>query len=494
MIKQTVTDLISQEDMINWMKGQMILINSPTGTGKSYFITNSLKKYCEDNNKTILFLTNRVLLKEQFQEELKENNEKETITIKNYQQIEASILNKKLIDSYDFIVADEVHYFFCDSLFNRKTSLSFNWLFNNTNSIRVLLSATSNFLRKYLEENLKLELTKYEIKTDYKYIDNLYFYEDDKVIKKMLIELPEKEKAIYFCGSSKAYKTSQELQDVDFICSKRNNTYSVHSNEETKDNIIEEQSFDSKILCTTSVLDNGINLKDRQIKHIVIDIFDIDTLQQCLGRKRVLDENDRINVYIKNFKGRAINTLKNSYSKAIEQANYLKQYGKIALTDKYYKEKLSETIDIVNDGENIDFKINEMMYYKALDGVDKCTQMADKNDKSYMEFVLERIDVEMDKVKILEDEYDAITLEDKLDKLVGIKMFDEDKENFMEFIRNDLFNGVKSRYGTIKVDTVNGFFRDNEYPYELESKKETSRKSNKYKKMFWILSKKVYEL
>lgn len=40
--------------------------------------------------------------------------------------------------------------------------------------------------------------------------------------------------------------------------------------------IVEQESFDCRILFTTKVLDNGVNLKDRAIKHIIIEQADID--------------------------------------------------------------------------------------------------------------------------------------------------------------------------------------------------------------------------
>ena len=121
-----VSDLIDLEDIEQWKDNDAILIKSPTGSGKSHFIKNTLKNYCENNGKTILLLTNRDILKEQNIKELSEENNN-TIDVKNYQQIEYTILNGKPINSYDIIVADEIHYFFLDSTFSRKTDISFNW-------------------------------------------------------------------------------------------------------------------------------------------------------------------------------------------------------------------------------------------------------------------------------------------------------------------------------------------------------------------------------
>ena len=54
-------------------------------------------------------------------------------------------------------------------------------------------------------------------------------------------------------------------------------------------------TFEKRILIATKALDNGVDLKDTEIKHIVTDIFDLDSAVQCLGRKRIQNVNDTCN-------------------------------------------------------------------------------------------------------------------------------------------------------------------------------------------------------
>jgi len=168
-----VSNVIKLEDIEQWNKDDIILIKSPTGSGKSHFVKYILSEYCRINNKTILLLTNRDILKEQNIKELSKQNNT-IINIMNYQQIEYALMNGKEIIPYDIIVADETHYFFLDSTFSRKTDISFNWVINHS-SLKILLSATCNILEEYLEiENIKP--IKYEIKPNYSYINDFYFY------------------------------------------------------------------------------------------------------------------------------------------------------------------------------------------------------------------------------------------------------------------------------------------------------------------------------
>jgi len=480
-----VSDLIDLEDIEQWKDNDAILIKSPTGSGKSHFIKNTLKNYCVNNGKTILLLTNRDILKEQNLKELVEDN---VIDVKNYQQIEYAILNGKPINSYDIVVADEIHYFFLDSTFSRKTDISFNWLLNN-NTLKILLSATCNIVEEYFSKN-NIEVIKYEIESDYNYISDLYYYFKDDVLKKLISDIPDDEKIIYFAGAKKAYEMSNEFENSKFICSKHSSTYSEFSNDEEKNNIIENAKFDCRLLCCTSVLDNGINIKDKSVKHIIVDIFDLDTLQQCIGRKRVLDKDDTITIYIKDRKGRSINTRINFNNCKLSQAIYLEKHGEVEFLNEYKKETINEMIDVINNGKyNISLRLNHIMYFKYLYDNELCKFMLEEEyGFGYQDEIFKRFKIG-DGAVMLEDLYDGITLEDKLNQLVGVKMFKEEQNNFKEFLMKELLNVPKGSHGKIGLKTINALFEDNKVNYRLTSDVENSRKSEYYKKTFWMVIK-----
>ncbi|GBG56592.1 hypothetical protein SPFL3102_00404 [Sporomusaceae bacterium FL31] len=71
---------------------------------------------------------------------------------------------------------------------------------------------------------------------------------------------------------------------------------------DSKDNdtyirICNEGMFEKKVLITTSVIDNGINIDDPLVKNVVILVFDKGSFLQMLGRRRVRS-NEKITVYI----------------------------------------------------------------------------------------------------------------------------------------------------------------------------------------------------
>jgi len=352
-----------------------------------------------------------------------------------------------------------------------------------------LLSATCNIVEEYFSEN-NIEVIKYEIESDYNYISDLYYYCKDDVLKKLISEIPDDEKIIYFAGAKKAYSMSNEFKNSAFICSKHSNTYSEFSNDEEKNNIIENAKFDCKLLCCTSVLDNGINIKDKMVKHIIVDIFDLDTLQQCVGRKRILNKDDTITLYIKDRKGRSINTRINFNNCKLEQAIYLEKHGEVKFLNEYKKETIGDMIDVINNGKNnISLRINHIMYFKYLYENELCKLMLEEEyGFGYQDEVFKRFKTGDGSV-MLEDLYDEITLEDKLNKLVGVKMFKDEQNNFKEFLMKELLNAPKANHGSVGIKTINSLFEEYKVNYRLTSDKENSRKSEYFRKTFWMIIK-----
>lgn len=63
-------------------------------------------------------------------------------------------------------------------------------------------------------------------------------------------------------------------------------------------NIRKSGMFGCDVLITTSVLDNGVNIKDPDVKNIVLMTDDEVEFKQMLGRKRFLSEDETIEVFI----------------------------------------------------------------------------------------------------------------------------------------------------------------------------------------------------
>jgi hypothetical protein len=70
------------------------------------------------------------------------------------------------------------------------------------------------------------------------------------------------------------------------------------ADKDTALDIVVNCTFSKKILATTTVLENGVNIIDGKLKNIVIDFYDPITILQTLGRKRIKAQ-DKITLYLR---------------------------------------------------------------------------------------------------------------------------------------------------------------------------------------------------
>jgi hypothetical protein len=233
--------------------------------------------------------------------EVKSNYLQDNIDVRTYQWLEAMINNNKDIKTYDYIVAYECHYFMSDS-WNDFTDISYKFLISQTYSIVLFMSATAKDVFGQIQTiNLVDKENIYIIKKDYSYVKNLELMfqpnAKDTIIETTIEHLLNEtdEKIIFFCKSLKyGFELYQKFKDNAYLyCSqnKKNDKYLPHA---TLDCIKENEedktiTFEKRLLITTSALDNGIDIIDRNVKHLITDIWDFDIMVQCLGRKRHIE-------------------------------------------------------------------------------------------------------------------------------------------------------------------------------------------------------------
>ena len=92
-----------------------------------------------------------------------------------------------------------------------------------------------------------------------------------------------------------------------FSCSKGNREYKKYMDETLIDSIADNCTFDSAILVTTAALDSGFTLKDSAIDTIVVDMMEPETVIQCVGRKRPVNDDDKIDLYIRGRTNEEVN-------------------------------------------------------------------------------------------------------------------------------------------------------------------------------------------
>ncbi len=117
-----------------------------------------------------------------------------------------------------------------------------------------------------------------------------------------------------------------------FISSKTSRAKRSYAYKEFQ-NLTQNESFESKVIIATSVLDNGVNIADAQVKHIVISQPNKTEFLQMLGRLR-LEESQKVNLYIKLINASKINALTDVSKKQILNAVKLKRFR--LYVDGYY--------------------------------------------------------------------------------------------------------------------------------------------------------------
>lgn len=320
-----------------------VFIQSPTGTGKTYFILNTLAEFAATEGRNILYLSNRNALTEQLRKESYEkfkpvttyNNSDRietkvfqhreypsTITISNYQSVISDIKNSNytgLIQNTYYIICDEAHFFLEDALFNSRTGKVLMFIQKYfKDSVWIFLSATlKEFATLFNLELFKHKRTPYyadyQIVFDEFYYENLWYYENNitigkyrpfiyenysDIIKKIVSSNPDEKWLIFVSSKLKGRELYKYIKDN----TKRKVLFLSAENKQNpkRKEFLNQESFNENILITTKVLDNGVNIKDRTVKHIVLPFCHKIDFIQMLGRKRIMDDelNDNTNIYI----------------------------------------------------------------------------------------------------------------------------------------------------------------------------------------------------
>lgn len=223
---------------------RMILLEAPTGCGKTFFAQRLLPKICLENDTHMAIIVNRRVLKEQVEkknmEYMFENHlEASPIRVFSYQELEQSgrKVEKKLeyLETCEFIVCDEAAYWVFDSVFNPAAEKSFLrimrlmgkasllWMTATPGSLKILLDGYINLVNKQRQEEWEKRCNEMESrKNDYLYYDKAD--ESFAEYAELLADYPESEECesgIFDPGSKpKPYSyesITQSVQDYSYV-------------------------------------------------------------------------------------------------------------------------------------------------------------------------------------------------------------------------------------------------------------------------------------
>lgn len=361
-----LSDIIGEE-FLQWQPGDIVYMSTPTGSGKTSFILNNLLPHCAMRQEKILYLVNRSALKKQIDSIIHSEvppNFWNCITVELYQSIESELTNlvygeiysdyywgyrealsshmqencedellgpkfkcngyacrtinqtrlKKYKD-YKWIISDESHYFYADSLFNTSTTVSYHFIQRNFyDKIRIFMSATiEEIQQRIMLENKANHLVRTEIynlhipsltldtlrhrefvystERNYDYI-NIEIVYNESEIPPLVIE--SKSKWLIFVDSiEKGKSLKQEIlsknkeleipKTVEFITK----DYALDADTALEmNNIVKKNKQKADILIATSVLDNGVNLQDGELRNLIVMADNETEFIQMVGRKR----------------------------------------------------------------------------------------------------------------------------------------------------------------------------------------------------------------
>ena len=176
----------------------------------------------------------------------------------------------------------------------------------------------------------------------------IIFIDDKKQcedFKNILISKDKTGKSIYGFKEEDILVINAEIKKYE----KSKNANERKKYEEYKDMIINEK-FDRKILISTSVIDNGFNLKDRQLKNIVVSDINKAKCLQMVGRVRNVNENTKIILYLKIFD-------ENDLTKKIDDLEKQK--------DAYYNWDIAYSKGLFDSSVNYERKVFNDKYYNG---------------------------------------------------------------------------------------------------------------------------------
>ena len=341
------------------------------------------------------------------------------------------------MDKYSYIVCDECHFFTADGDFNNKTRLAYKSLVKtrHRNAIKIFISATmdevANAIDKVMKE-YKLDIFKkntihtYSTGIDYSYLNTKYFtkisdiitlIKNDKSNDKWLVFVTSKSNGKDILDKLTSYNISSEL------------IISGTNNKESK-NITTESKFNCKVLITTKVLDNGVNIKDVDVKNLVVMANDKTTFLQEIGRIRFrIDNAPNINLYIYVSNKRVFNTFINKvYEPKFNSYNLFVDNKKEF--EKKYDNDLSQVYDDIfyREVNTNKYKVNKFGLVRLF------------RDMSFAKDMLEKL--ENDKFAFIKEQLSWLGLEDTFSKENLIENVAEDSN--LELLKNFLDNAYKN--------------------------------------------------
>ena len=388
-VSQAIGDAIQ-----GWGVGRYV-IDAGTGAGKTTAIMDLLKKniancprFEVEGRKRILYLCNRKALWEQIVQAILGDGIKrdfrdwdliswdiseclsfEFVEVQTYQKLQKDYQEdpektlERIKRFYTYIVCDEAHYFVNDAKFNHKTNIAYQCIEQLVSCKTVIyMSATMDSLvQKWKEEGTLPPENYYRIPRRKSCVSEIRFYYRDAERKALLDSIPPDEKAVVFVTSHAALEKMKLIygDTAAYYCSGNNK----HGSMDALYDCVRDGKLLKRILFTTTVLYNGVDIKDETVKHIFIEQWMPMEIIQEIGRKRSLDESDTCKLYLRGKGTRELETRLKEANYHLEPALCYRVGGEVwekFLSTSDVNERIGEESVLGYDHRTGTYHINEM--------------------------------------------------------------------------------------------------------------------------------------
>lgn len=365
-----------------------VLIQAPTGFGKTWWVINVVIPYVLQIEGKILIASNRVAASAQLKLDVVKlvEGEKSKWTKSPYLDIlndQEDFNNVKIVTLqrlYHFlnseegrayskkvsvVIIDECHYFVADSSFNRETVRLWDMLPQTfTRAKRIYLSASpEDFIEPWANgesiadpltlerierviggipriHNSPLRVTPYPTFTWYRFVSDKYaglpirYYDEESDLLARIKDTRNEGWLIFVSSKEDGQRLVGEIgKDSIFISSDSKGSPEW-------DILVREERLPCRVLITTSVLDCGTNISDPNLKHVVVPYVDKTVFIQALGRKR-FRSTPEFTLYVKAIDMKTLNGLMKRNRDLICLSN--------KVNDVYYKYQYTDMNRLVDE-------------------------------------------------------------------------------------------------------------------------------------------------
>ncbi|MGR5882752.1 DEAD/DEAH box helicase family protein [Bacillus cereus] len=387
MKRNYITDVITKENVEDILQPGFSLIASPTGTGKSTFIINQLIKPMFENKKygfghgkyhnhasaNSLLLSNRTAVRIKTEDDVIqlckqiEAYDSKSVDVSSYQKVSTTKDTINAITEADIVICDEAHYFIADAWNLTTVAIMAKLIEVSKFKPVILFTATPQLIHEYFNSR-KMYLNAFlDYRKELGWEHRMDFMCSNKPLREILKNIPKGEKWLVFVEDAKARgmieNLCKELQEEGYSVEYYHSMWEkvqfgifrgekVPEMEKKIGILVQNKCFETQGALANKAIDNGIDLKDKDLKHIILlNQFDHVQIQQMVGRKRfdVDDENDRLTVW---FTTESKGILKRTLGRLNDSIDICVKY-------KNYHDKM---VDKFRETTKSDFELNEISY------------------------------------------------------------------------------------------------------------------------------------